>query len=68
MSKTSFTKAAENYVNSEDFPVIGYPHLAKQDFIKGAEYATNKALEWVVKNLSDQEKMISDFKNFMFNE
>lgn len=68
MSKTSFTKAAENYVNSEDFPVIGYPHLAKQDFIKGAEYATNKAIEWVVKNLSDQEKMISDFKNFMFNE
>ena len=68
MSKTSFTKAAENYVNSEDFPVIGYPYLAKQDFIKGAEYATNKALEWVVKNLSDQEKMISDFKKFMFNE
>ena len=68
MSKTSFTKAAENYVNSEDFPVIGYPHLAKQDFIKGAEYATNKAIEWVVKNLSTQEKMISDFKNFMFNE
>lgn len=68
MSKTSFTKAAENYVNSEDFPVIGYPHLAKQDFIKGAEYATNKAIEWVVKNLSDQEKMISDFKNFMLNE
>ena len=68
MSKTSFTKAAENYVNSEDFPVIGYPHLAKQDFIKGAEYATNKAFEWVVKNLSDQEKMISDFKNFMLNE
>lgn len=68
MNKIPFTKAAEAYINSKDFPIIGYPHLGKQDFIKGAECATNKALEWVVKNLSNQEKMISDFKNFMFNE
>ena len=24
---------AEKYVNSEEFPVIGYPHLAKKDFV-----------------------------------
>lgn len=32
-------KAAREYINSDDFPVVGYPHLAFGDFIKGAEFA-----------------------------
>lgn len=37
--KKIFEKAARDYINSDKFPVIGYPHLAFGDFIKGAEFA-----------------------------
>lgn len=32
-------KAARDYINSDEFPVFGYPHLAFGDFIKGGEFA-----------------------------
>lgn len=37
--KKIFEKAARDYINSDDFPVIGYPHLAFGDFINGAKFA-----------------------------
>ena len=53
MKKNEIEKAANAYINSEEFPVIGYPHLAKQDFIKGVEWANktiiDKAEKWLCK-------------------
>ena len=37
--KKIFEKAAYDYINSDAFPVFGYPHLAFGDFINGANFA-----------------------------
>lgn len=69
----NFTKAANEYIDSEEFPVIGHPHLALNDFLKGADFATLKACQWIIKynqncSKEDVEEMISNFKNFMLYE
>ena len=43
-------EAAEKYINSDEFPVIGYPHLAKKDYIKGAEWMFNYLKDKLNKN------------------
>ena len=53
MKQNEIEKAANAYINSDEFPVIGYPHLAKQDFIKGAEWA--------------KEIMIDKIRNYLWN-
>lgn len=68
--KKEVEKAAWDYINSDKFPVIGYPYLAFGDFINGAKFADEtfmeKAIKWISQNCSNE--MVDDFKNFMFNE
>lgn len=52
MIQNKIEKAANDYINSEEFPVIGYPHLAKQDFIKGAEWAKEIMNNWLKNKLT----------------
>ena len=62
MKKNEIEKAANDYINSEEFPVIGYPHLAKQDFIKGAERAKEMMIDWL------KEKLTFSMANEYFNK
>ena len=52
MTQKEIEKAANDYINSEEFPVIGYPHLAKQDFIKGAECSKEIINNWLTNKLT----------------
>jgi hypothetical protein len=68
--KDEIEKGAWEYINSDKFPVIGYPHLAFGDFTTGANFADKTFMEKAIKWISQHcpTEMISDFKNFMLNE
>lgn len=53
MLKKEIEKEAWKYINSDEFPVIGYPYLAFGDFIKGAEVAIKLAKEKFTCDTSD---------------
>ena len=51
--KQQIEQHAREYINSDEFPVIGYPHLAFGDFIKGAECASKIILESMFNDSSE---------------
>ena len=51
--KKKIAQEAVKYINSDEFPVIEYHHLAFGDFIKGAEATLNLIKERFISDTSD---------------